>query len=225
MSESAMFVDYDVTIEFTSNLCGTMPESEKAQRAFLHSLKIPPDEADAAKDAMLGDVPAIPEAEETVTTFKRDDKGLYIESRQIKAMLKECAVLLGYTEKNNPGRQYFQHGVSVLPEKLHLGKSVTDGELVQHGVIMGPLGQRAIITKARYISPGCRVAFTIRCVVGKNMLKADVLQRILALGQENGMGARRASGCGRFRVVKATSKEVDCEVKITTERKAKKGAA
>lgn len=222
----AMFVDYHVKIRFTSRLCGTIPTSKESQEAFLKSLKIPSDEADQAKESMLAEAVAedIP-VEESCNTFKRDENGLFIEGRQVKAAIKESAVILDYTAANNPGRQYFQHGVHVSPEKLYLGKDEIDGTDEQFGTVWGRQGQRAIITRRDYVEPGCSVSFTVRCVVGKNFLSAEKMAALLECMQDAGMGSARPQGYGRFIVLEAVEKTEAPQITITKERKKRRGAA
>lgn len=215
----AMFVDYDVTIRTTTELCGTLPNNEKSQDAFLKSLKIPNDEADAAKENMLGEVPTeeMP-VESVVNVFKSDDDGLFIEGRQIKAAIKESANILGFTNKNNPGRQYLQSGVSVHPQKLHLGVHEASGVIQQRGVIIGPQGQRAIVTTRAYVAPGVELSFTVRCVQGRNAMTNEKMALILDLMQETGLGSGRPQGYGQFEVVSVTSHDVYARITIKAGR-------
>jgi hypothetical protein len=218
-----IFADYGVSIEFTRELCGTIPTSEESQMAFLRSLKIPPDEADQAKENMLAEAPSedIP-VDESSLSFKEDEDGLFIEGRQFKAAIKEAAVLFDYTKANQPGRQYFQNGITILEEKLHLGKKKTDGEITQYGVVQTQQGQRAIITRRQYVNRGVRMTFTVRCLHGKNFLSSDKLCNILEQMQEAGMGSGRPQGFGKFKVLKIV--ELDVPAKLTiSKQSAKKG--
>lgn len=197
---------YRVKIQFREKLLGGIPKSEKLIEGWLQTLRSDKFN-ERGEEATLGDEVAttiydeieVEKEEKAWTGFKRDDKGLYIEARQIEAMLKECATTLGLTVKIKGFRQHLQHGTFVQPPRLHLGKTEPDGyeELVGH--VSGPRGKRAILKRHDYVERPT-LEFEVWSVDNGKM-KEEHLRKLFALGQENGLGCSRSQGYGKFDVL------------------------
>lgn len=200
-----------VRIRMRDKLCGTIPKNPETLLKYVSvvtgSAATEEDVAEFA-DRLAGEVEAEATAEPAVTTFKRDEHGLYMEDRQFKAMLKECGTILGYMGKvPNPGRQRFQHGLFAGPPRIRLmrdGKALTavDGQDITPGSVMGPQGPRSIVQVKEYVEK-VELTFTVRWAakVPRAIDWEQHLLPILALAQENGMGAMRSQSHGRFDVV------------------------
>ena len=139
---------------------------------------------------------AVVEENKHLNGFKRDDQGLYIEGRQLKAALKEAGNVRwpkarwGISKKGT--RSFFAEHVFVVEDKLHLG-------------VMEPSGvnQRFVHTfrgsgiQYEEFVTGARIDFTI-------ITDHDFTQEEWALlwltGEQQGIGATRSQGFGRYEV-------------------------
>ena len=135
--------------------------------------------------------------------FKRDDRGLYVEGRQLKAALKEaasCAVAAGKLNgrgwgKTNKGLlSYLAEHVFVVEEKLHLG--VTEASGINQRFVHTFRGSG--IQYEEYVEDA-KVDFTV-------MADHDFSERdwaaIWTSGEQQGIGASRSQGYGRYEVTR-----------------------
>jgi hypothetical protein len=149
------------------------------------------------------------EATEIVNTmknlngFKRDDKGLYIEGRQLKAALKEAisiAVAAGKIEQRGWGKTnkwiqgYFAEHVFVLEDRLYLGVGEATG-----------INQRFVHTHRgtgiqyeEYVNDA-KIDFT---VISDHDFSEREWALIWTCGEQNGIGASRSQGYGRYEVTR-----------------------
>lgn len=149
------------------------------------------------------------EAAEIVNTakhlngFKRDENGLYIEGRQLKAALKEAASIAvaagklngrGWGKTNKGLLSYLAEHVFVVEERLHLGASEPSG-----------IAQRFVhtfrgsgIQYEEYLHDA-KVDFT---VISDHDFKPDEWAAIWTCGEQNGLGASRSQGYGRYEVTR-----------------------
>ena len=163
----------------------------------------------------------------TRTTFKTNDLGPYIETRQIKAMLREMMSTLGITVAKRGSKQTLQHLICVKscadsggePDGVWVNQinfeRGDDGAFVEEvddhvemcAHVMGPLGPRSLIKQHDRIY-GSKIRFLIK--VPANLPKSqstavtrdEEIQRMLAHAQDDGLGACRSQGYGKFRVIK-----------------------
>lgn len=154
-----------------------------------------------------GDVP-FDEEESNWTTFKRDDDGVYVEARQIEALLKETMDTLDINKgKGSVARkQTMQHGLFVKPKKIHLmrdGESIEepDGYEERPIHVMGFRGPRTALTREDYVE-NAEIEFEVWVVIPNNRenphIRKGHLEDMLELGQENGLGASRTQGYGKY---------------------------
>lgn len=135
--------------------------------------------------------------------FKRDDSGLYIEGRQLKAALKEaasCAVAAGKLGargwgKTNKGLlSYLAEHVFVLEERLHLG--VTDATGINQRFVHTFRGSG--IQYEEYVTDA-KVDFT---VISDHDFSERDWAAIWTSGEQQGIGASRSQGYGRYEVTR-----------------------
>ena len=87
--------------------------------------------------------------------FKTDATGgLFIETRQVKALIRECATELELTKDRTAGlRQRIQHGLMIKSpeggERLHLGRTEPDGAYTSVCHVMTPRGKKAAFKRGR----------------------------------------------------------------------------
>lgn len=148
------------------------------------------------------------EEPKSTTTFKTNETGLYIEGRQVKAMLKEAGGRLGLGKAVRGSRpslkQDLHEGLHVDEDLIHLtrdGQPVTepDGYDVRPIHVMGPQGPRTSIKRSAYVERPT-IIFTVR-ILNMVVLKEDHLKDTLAFAQDLGLGADRSQGNGKFAVV------------------------
>lgn len=135
--------------------------------------------------------------------FKRDDRGLYIEGRQLKAALKEAVSVAVASKKlaqRNWGETkkfvttYFPEHVFVLEDRLHLGTSEATG-----------ISQRFVHTHRgtgiqyeEYVEDA-KISFT---VVSDHEFTKEQWAMIWLTGEQQGIGASRSQGFGRYEVTR-----------------------
>ncbi len=145
--------------------------------------------------------------------FKVGEKGLYIEARQVKAMLKECTniyfegVKWGKRKKatgegetaGKLARNYLAERVFVAPDKIWLGVSEPSGIDTFIGHVIGPRGPQSTLAYYEYVdSP--RLAFDVQVL--NDSIKSEDWPMIWITAQSNGLGAMRSQGFGTFDIVK-----------------------
>jgi hypothetical protein len=134
--------------------------------------------------------------------FKRDDQGLYIEGRQAKAALKEAASVAVASGKL-PGRKwgttnkgllsYLAEHVMVVEERLHLGVAEATGVVQRFVHTWRGTG----IQYEEYVEDA-KVSFT---VITDHDFTDEQWALIWLTGEQQGIGASRSQGFGRYEVV------------------------
>lgn len=130
--------------------------------------------------------------------FKRDALGLYIEGRQLKAAIKEAANVRWPKAKWGPSSKgtlgFFAEHVFVQEDRLHLGVIEPTG-----------IAQRFVhtwrgngIQYEEYVE-NAKVDFTIAT---DHEFKAEEWGLLWLTGENQGIGASRSQGFGRYEVVR-----------------------
>ena len=144
-----------------------------------------------------------------INGFRRDDKGLYIEARVIKANLREAAQRLGIINMKRGSRQVLQHDIHVRnkdddrSQKIYLGRTEPDGFGAMPISVMTPKGRRNAIKRFEFVLQP-ELQFKIRMLAGgqgKNILSVEDLANMLTLGGDLGYGADRSQGEGCYELV------------------------
>ncbi len=135
--------------------------------------------------------------------FRRDDQGLYIEGRQLKAALKEaasCAVAAGKLNSRGWGKtnkgllSYLAEHVFVVEDKLHLGVAEPTG--VNQRFVHTFRGSG--IQYEEYVSDA-KISFT---VIADHDFSEKEWAAIWTSGEQQGIGASRSQGYGRYEVTR-----------------------
>lgn len=133
--------------------------------------------------------------------FKRDEQGLFIEGRQLKAALKEaasCAVAAGKLNargwgKTNKGLlSYLAEHVFVVEDRLHLG--VTEPTGINQRFVHTFRGSG--IQYEEYVTDA-KLSFT---VIADHEFSEKEWAAIWTSGEQQGIGASRSQGYGRYEV-------------------------
>lgn len=221
------FHAYSVHLLLDDRIVGGVPALELDKNARAEQVEswiktqsgkdVPPQ---LAKEA-LGD-PDHPEGNEEdgspLNVFKRDEKGLFVEGRQVKAMLRESAQRLGLLTSKRGTRQVIQHDIHVrAPEdtesqKLYLERVDAHGEMnyitAPDGIDERPIsvmtrqGPRTAIKRSEFVMrPHVRFdIYVLADGMGKNLVGSKELANMLDLSQWLGLGADRSQGAGCFEV-------------------------
>lgn len=212
--EKKLWEEYEVELRVLDKLYGGLPKNPELIEGFLKGKGVPEEAAKEMAPKIAAEIAAEnQETEERMwTTFKRDEKGIYIETRQIKALLKEA---VGETEmwkqqglaglKSRVGGAVFPKGEGGADlTRLYLyrdGKAVKepDGFDETVGHVSGPQGKRAILKRKDFVlTPTVR--FTLR--VANPRVKKDILAALFEVGEEIGLGADRSQEHGKFKMLK-----------------------
>lgn len=133
--------------------------------------------------------------------FKRDDQGLYVEGRQLKAAIKEAASVaaaagklpLKSWGKTNKGLLGFvaEH-VCVIEDRLHLGVTEPSGVAQRFVHTFRGTG----IQYEEYVDDA-KISFT---VLTDHEFTEEQWAMIWLTGEQQGVGATRSQGYGRYTV-------------------------
>jgi hypothetical protein len=133
--------------------------------------------------------------------FKVDPgRGLYLESRQVKAGIREVINILyggtriGPTRKG--ARSYVAERVFVTPERLFLGSDEPDGLELMVGHLSGAQGQRSVLSYHEYVQAPAALDFTV--MMAEDSVPEEWWARLWTLFEQNGLGAARSQGHGTF---------------------------
>lgn len=135
--------------------------------------------------------------------FKRDSRyGLYLESRQLKSALREAVNILyagdrwGVTKKSP--KSFFVERVFPTPDQVYLGRREQDGTDMVLGHVTGPQGPRSTLGYHEYVQ---QAEITFDVLVARDAIQAEHWPDIWTLMEENGLGALRSQGYGKFDVL------------------------
>lgn len=155
--------------------------------------------------------------QQQTTGFKRNGKGIYIESRQIKAAIKE-AVNIGFAGLDKPSKDaptpklpglwgptkkspkgFTAERVFPDPTEIILGREEPDGIEQVIGHIKDKSGTRSTLGYHEYAMKPV-ISFVLRVL--DDSIKPEWWARIWSIAELNGIGALRSQGYGRFKVTK-----------------------
>jgi hypothetical protein len=153
------------------------------------------------------------EIEKSWTGFYRDpERGVYFETRQIKACIKQGASMLGILKKKRGSKQIVCEGMEVKAldgddSRVFLGKPQSDGCVEKPIHVMTAQGPRTALKRVDYVERPL-VEFELWLLKThpsetRHLTEEDIIE-ILRFSQENGLGADRSQGCGKFDVVEFT---------------------
>lgn len=161
---------------------------------------------DLSEDATFDDMIKASEsiaAERNTNGFKHDEGGLYVEGRQVKALIKESVNInfagerWGRTKKGPLG--FTAERVFVEPARIHLGIYEPDGIEMFIGHVNGPQGPRSTLGYYEYAqSP--TISFRVDAL--DDCLDYEQWVRIWTHAERLGLGAVRSQGYGVFDVVR-----------------------
>lgn len=193
------------------NIAGGTPSDTKVAEGWLRT-KL------ADKDDLIREAVATTMAERGITAdeaakevdtlkhlngFKRDEQGLYIEGRQLKAALKEAASVAvasgklnarGWGKTNKGLLSYLAEHVMVVEDRLHLGVNEATGITQRFVHTWRGTG----IQYEEYVDDA-KIAFTI---ITDHEFTDEQWAMIWLTGEQQGIGASRSQGFGRYEVTR-----------------------
>ena len=199
-----------VEIVFREKLCGGVPKNENTIKSWVESKTGHTDKQ--AEELAAEAVEAMKEqlTDASWNGFKQDaEHGLYIEPRQVKAMLRECFTMQRVFVKKKGSKQIHQHGLEIKglehPSRIYLGRAEADGDDEGPIHVMTAQGPRSALKRVDYVE-GATLTFELwrfkTVATEKRHISHDALVAALTLAQENGLGADRSQGRGKFDVTK-----------------------
>ena len=220
IDNSHLYTRYLVEIAIGERLHGGTPKDPKLIQAWVESTTGHDDELTAAQVAEhLPDIEAATEevAKGMWCGFKSraiepgKEPMPYVETRQVKAMLRECATVLGITKKKRGSKQVIQHGFEVKGRHKEHPSCVfifaTERGSEERAIhVMTAQGPRSALKRSDWVGAGSALAFEVWILKTAPQETRHIgekeLTEMLALAQENGLGADRSQGMGKFEVVK-----------------------
>lgn len=199
---------YNVSIKMRERIYGGTPKTKEMIRTWIESRTkykdaITDEQVETAEEVM-GEAAE----ERSWMGFQEDANGLFIDTNNIKAMLKQGGSILGIFKKKRGSKQIMCEGMEVKTMKgtsrLHLEREEPDGYLEKPIHVMTAQGPRTAIKRADYLE-NIEFSFSIwvlktAAAETRHVGRAEIV-RILTFSQENGLGADRSQGAGKFDVV------------------------
>jgi CRISPR/Cas system CSM-associated protein Csm4 (group 5 of RAMP superfamily) len=147
-------------------------------------------------------------------------------------LFKECASMLRITTQKIGSKQIFQHGFEIKgptkPDRVYLGKMKADGMDEGPIHVQTAQGPRTAIKRVDYCEK-VKIGFEVWVLHTEGAEKRHVGEEevihLLAFGTENGLGADRSQGHGKFDVLEfqnvSTGKNPRLVEDIVVEKKSK----
>lgn len=193
-----------------STIAGGTPTDPKVAEGWLKTKLAAPDDLirDAVAEVMAErgvtaeEAAAIVDTNKHLKGFKRDQKGLYIEGRQLKACLKEAGNV-AINEKKLPERwggtnkgwlNWAPEHFFIVEHRLHLG--VTEPTGVEQRFVHTFRGNG--IDYLEYVE-NAKVDFTL---ITDHEFKVKEWAVLWLTAEQQGLGAARSQGFGRFEVTR-----------------------
>ena len=209
LDSSDIYTRYALTIKTRGRLCGGVPRNKELIRTWVEASTGFKDETtekliQADAELVVNEV-----AEKSWIGFMQDEKGLLLQARNIKACLKQSASLLGITVKKRGSKQILAEGMEVKSvtgsDRIHLGRTSPDGTDESAIHVMTAQGPRTALRRMDYVE-NVNIEFEIwvlsTAAQETRHIGEKELTLILKHAQENGLGASRSQGEGKFEVTR-----------------------
>jgi hypothetical protein len=216
-TQSTLFIRYAARLVFRDKLLGGVPRDPKLIEGWLRS-RAGLTDGDEVRQVMLRTLSELgvdadasmtfeqlEQASEAVaarkqtTGFKVGERGLYVEARQVKAMLKESTNVVFGGERFGPtrktGKPFVAERVFVEPDQLWLGVTEPAGVEMTIGHVFSPTGPRSIVGYHEFVQ---NATLEFRVLTMRDCLTPEQWADLWVHAQENGLGALRSQGFGRF---------------------------
>ena len=200
MSES--FTEYQVRL-MLEKIAGGIPKHPSIIEGWINAKNKNKSELQktALVNATLEELPAMANEElaKSWCGFKSDEHGLYLESRNVIAMMKEGANVCKDIIKIKQMKAKLVERVFLVDRKVYLG-----GKKEPDGFDERPVStwQGSALKRTDYVE-NCEIAFRIKILndPGANKIPAKALKQVFEYGQDGGLGASRSQGYGQYQLL------------------------
>lgn len=195
--EKKMYKYYEVEMKVKDRIVGGTPKNPEVIRQWIETSINKADKV--KKEEIIKETVEAVGADEFAgkmwTGFKSDSEiGLYIEGRQVKAMLKEGANVLKTILGVTAFRSKFAERAWVSPDKIPLGVKEPTGSDERTVHVMTRQGPRSALKKFDYVE---KPTITFRLeVLNDGIVTRHRLDTVLDYCAKNGLGAMRSQGEG-----------------------------
>lgn len=203
---------YAVEIKVRRRIFGGVPRNPDLLKAWIASTTKHDDEKTTQQEKEARETLLQPTEERSWNGFPGDNHGLFVWSRQAKAMFREAATMLRLTTEKRGSKQILQHGFEIkgprAEERIYLlrdGKPIAEADGYEENPIHVDTAQgpRSAIKRVDYVREPT-LAFAVwvlrtESAEKRHLGESDIVQ-MLRFSQENGLGADRSQGHGKFDV-------------------------
>jgi hypothetical protein len=199
---------FSVSIQIRDRICGGTPKNKELIKSWVEATTGYSDERSEKLTQVDAELVVNEVAEKSWIGFFSDEKGLLVQARQIKAMLKQSASVLRFTQKRRGSKQILAEGMEVKAadggDRIYLGAKEPSGTHENAIHVMTAQGPRTALRRMDYVTRP-KISFEIWVLKTQptedRHIGEDELVEILRHAQENGLGASRSQGEGKFDVV------------------------
>ena len=216
--DSSLFKTYTMTLIFKDKLCGGVPKSEKAIEGWIRTNVEDKSKLDQmisdTKEAMKVDELSKEDVDDLAKSawngFKQDEHGIYVEGRQIKSMFKESANVIKNVLNVSAFKARVAERVFVVEDKVYINNEddvrFKEPSGFYEGMVhaMTAMGKISALKRVDYVE-SASITFTLRVLdeklVTKDKKRLDIptyIMHLITHAQENGLGAERSQGNGKF---------------------------
>jgi len=200
---------YKVGVQIRTRLCGGHPRNKELIKGWVEATTGFKDEKSEVLTQAEADLVVNEVAEKSWIGFPEDaERGIFIPCRNLKAMLKQSASVLRYTVKKRGSKQILAEGMEVKAldggERVYFGKLKADGTDESPIHVMTAQGPRTALRRMDYVErPYLEFEIWVLATApGEDRhMGEEEITNILAHAQENGSGAARSQGEGKFDVL------------------------
>lgn len=199
---------YNVTIALRDQLHGGQPKNPDLLKGWIAATTEHDDAKTTAQEKEAREVLLEPTEEKSWNGFPTDEKGMFVWARQVKAMFKECASMRRIFMEKIGSKQILQHGFEIKgPDddaRIYFDKTKPDGCFEGPIHVQTAQGPRTAIKRVDYVEQ-VKIKFAIWVLktapAEKRHIGEKEVRMMLMLAQENGLGADRSQGHGKFDVI------------------------
>ncbi len=213
-----LWLYFDVELQIRDKICGGIPKSpetiEKWIEVTLSDKSRMEEIIEQTKKDMgvddINDETLLAELKKSCWNgFKSNDAGLFAEGRCLKAMLKESANIIKKVVDLTAFKARVAERVYVQEDQIPLGVTEADGSDEKMIHIIGPFGPVSALKRVDYVTRPL-ISFSLTVLneplttktAPKKIQPEDYLRLLFDFGGENGLGADRSQGYGKFDLVK-----------------------
>jgi len=212
-SPARLYDRYRVTISVRDRICGGMPKNPDLIKNWVEATTGYADEISEKLVQENAELVVNEVAEKCWNGFPEDPvRGLFVPCRNIKACLKQSAQLLGIYKQKRGSKQIMAEGMEVKGQELDgrtdrvylQGKKQPDGTDESAIHVMTAQGPRTALRRMDYVTqPTLSFEIWVLKTAAQETrhIGEEQLVEILTHAQENGLGASRSQGEGKFSVV------------------------